>query len=141
MDTVIKGFLGVFIFAMIVYLSAGLISAEMDTHAARSYMDSAKKEIAESNMSPTVITAVQEQAARNGYQMQITTYGDVLETDGVELKMTYHYKIPILTFRFYNSDYTPISPEKFNQTKWRNTGIYSIVSSDHRWIRRGIKGA
>ena len=77
MDTVIKGFLGVFIFAMIVYLSAGLISAEMDTHAARSYMDSAKKEIAESNMSPTVITAVQEQAARNGYQMQITTYGDV----------------------------------------------------------------
>ena len=27
MDTVIKGFLGVFIFAMIVYLSAGLISA------------------------------------------------------------------------------------------------------------------
>ena len=84
MDTVIKGFLGVFIFAMIVYLSAGLISAEMDTHAARSYM------------SPTVITAVQEQAARNGYQMQITTYGDVLETDGVELKMTYHYKIPIL---------------------------------------------
>ena len=91
MDTVIKGFLGVFIFAMIVYLSAGLISAEMDTHAARSYMDSAKKEIAESNMSPTVITAVQEQAARNGYQMQITTYGDVLE-----LKMTYHYKIPIL---------------------------------------------
>ena len=45
---------------------------------------------------PTVITAVQEQAARNGYQMQITTYGDVLETDGVELKMTYHYKIPIL---------------------------------------------
>ena len=30
MDTVIKGFLGVFIFAMIVYLSAGLISAEMD---------------------------------------------------------------------------------------------------------------
>ncbi|OKZ70737.1 MAG: hypothetical protein BHV88_07470 [Clostridiales bacterium 41_12_two_minus] len=49
MDTVIKGFLGVFIFAMIVYLSAGLISAEMDTHAARSYMDSAKKEIAESD--------------------------------------------------------------------------------------------
>ena len=28
--------------------------------------------------------------------MQITTYGDVLETDGVELKMTNHYKIPIL---------------------------------------------
>ena len=64
MDTVIKGFLGVFIFAMIVYLSAGLISAEMDTHAARSYMDSAKKEIAESNMSPTVITAVQGRAAK-----------------------------------------------------------------------------
>ena len=96
MDTVIKGFLGVFIFVMIVYLSAGLISAEMETHTARSYMDSAKKEIAESNMSPAVIAAVQEQAERDGYQMQITTYGDVLETDAVELKMTYHYKIPIL---------------------------------------------
>lgn len=27
-------------------------------------------------------------------------------------------KTKSLTFRFYNSDYTPISPEKFNQTKW-----------------------
>lgn len=27
-------------------------------------------------------------------------------------------KTKTLTFRFYNSDYTPISPEKFNQTKW-----------------------
>lgn len=96
MDTVIKGFLGVFIFAMIVYLSAGMISAEMDASAARNYMDSAKKEIAESNMSASVIEAVQKQAEKNGYEMQITTYGDVLETDGVELKMTYHYKIPIL---------------------------------------------
>ncbi len=43
MILLLKVFLGVFIFAMIVYLSAGLISAEMDTHAARSYMDSAKK--------------------------------------------------------------------------------------------------
>ena len=101
MDTVIKGFLGVFIFAMIVYLSAGLISAEMDTHAARSYMDSAKKEIAESNMSPTVITAVQEQAARNGYQMQITTYGDVLETDGVELKISHHSRNFVIIFHSF----------------------------------------
>ena len=45
MDTIIKGFLGVFIFAMIMYLAVGTISAEIDSSAARSYMDDAKKEL------------------------------------------------------------------------------------------------
>lgn len=43
MDTVIKGFLGVFIFAMIVYLSAGLNLSRDGILISKSYMDSAKK--------------------------------------------------------------------------------------------------
>ena len=36
MDVMMKGFLGVFIFALITYIAAGTISAEMDSSAARS---------------------------------------------------------------------------------------------------------
>ena len=75
MDTIIKGFLGVFIFAMIMYLAVGTISAEIESSAARSYMDDAKKEIAEANMAASVIDAVGKQAVHDGYQMKITVYG------------------------------------------------------------------
>lgn len=70
-----KGFLGVFIFALITYLAVGTISAEIDSSAARSYMDDAKKEIAEANMASSVIDAVGAQAVKEGYQMKITAYG------------------------------------------------------------------
>lgn len=108
-----KGFLGVFIFALITYLAVGTISAEIDSSVARSYMDDAKKEIAEANMASAVIDAVGTQAVKEGYQMKITTYGsegvasadytmkdssigDTAKADSVELLMTYQYKIPIL---------------------------------------------
>lgn len=115
METVIKGFLSVFIFAMITWLCVGIISAEMDSSMARSYMDNAKKEIAESNFSAAVIEEVGEKAAENGYKMDITIYGrgsgkqevhygksgngsvgDTSKTDCVELVMKYPYSIPIL---------------------------------------------
>lgn len=113
MDTIIKGFLGVFIFAMIMYLAVGTISAEIDSSAARSYMDDAKKEIAEVNMAASVIDAVGKQAVHDGYQMKITVYGSEENTtadytnesesigntskaESIELVMTYKYKIPIL---------------------------------------------
>ena len=113
MDAIMKGFLGVFIFALITYLAVGTISAEIDSSVARSYMDDAKKEIAEANMASAVIDAVGTQAVKEGYQMKITTYGsegvasadytmkdgsigDTAKADSVELLMTYQYKIPIL---------------------------------------------
>lgn len=113
MEVFIKAFLGVFLFGMILYIALGTISAEMDSSAARSYMDDARKEIAESNMASSVIDAVGTQAAEQGYQMKITTYGedgtktadyksgsgsigDTSNVRNVELTMTYEYKIPIL---------------------------------------------
>ena len=58
MDAFIKGFLGLFIAAMITYIAVGTISAELDASSARGFMDSAKKEIAESNFSGNVIQEV-----------------------------------------------------------------------------------
>lgn len=58
MDAFIKGFLGLFIAAVITYIAVGTISAELDASSARGFMDSAKKEIAESNFSGNVIQEV-----------------------------------------------------------------------------------
>lgn len=112
MDTVIKGFLGMFILVLITYTAVGTISAELDASAARSYMDDAKKEVAESNLSSSVIDAVGNQASANGYKMKVSTYGDMgIKTveygsgrsigntsgvESVEIQMIYQYKIPLL---------------------------------------------
>lgn len=42
-------------------------------------------------------------------------------------------KTKTLTFRFYNSDYTPISPAKFNQTKWDDLihGFNKEIGTDY----------
>ncbi|MGN0292170.1 MAG: hypothetical protein ACI4C5_09560, partial [Lachnospiraceae bacterium] len=74
MEAFVKGFLGVFIFAMITYLCVGVISAEIDSSQARNYMDNAKQTIAESNFSSDAIEEAGTKAAENGYEMKITVY-------------------------------------------------------------------
>lgn len=115
MEAFIKGFLGVFLFGMITYLCAGIISAEMDSSRARNYMDNAKQTIAEANFSSAAIQEAGEKAAENGYEMDITIYnrgegaqtvsygktgngstGDTKNTECVEMVMKYEYSIPIL---------------------------------------------
>ena len=75
MDAFIKGFLGLFIAAMITYIAVGTISAELDASSARGFMDSAKKEIAESNFSGNVIQEVGRTAKENGYALEVNVYG------------------------------------------------------------------
>lgn len=116
MESFVKGFLGVFIFAMITYLCVGVISAEIDTSQARNYMDNAKQTVAESNFSSDAIEEAGTKAAENGYEMEITVYergigkrtvsyggeagngtvGDTGKVNCVEMVMTYPYSIPIL---------------------------------------------
>lgn len=115
MEAFIKGFLGVFIFAMITYLCAGVISAEIDSSQARNFMDNAKQTIAESNFSQAAIQEAGEKAVENGYEMEVTIYdrgigsrtvsygaagngaaGDTKDTECVEMVMKYPYSIPIL---------------------------------------------
>ena len=67
MDVMMKGFLGVFIFALITYIAAGTISAEMDSCCKKLY-GRCQKEIAEANMAASVIDAVGNQAAEGRIQ-------------------------------------------------------------------------
>lgn len=118
MEAFIKGFLGVFIFAMITYLCAGIISAEIDSSQARNFMDNVKQTIAEANFSRDAIEEAGKKAADNGYEMDITIYnrgegsqtisygsagngsvGDTKNTECVEMVMKYPYSIPILGVR------------------------------------------
>ena len=115
MEAFVKGFLGVFIFAMITWLCVGIVSAEMDSSQARNFMDNAKQTIAESNFSKAAIQEAGRKAADNGYEMELTIYnrgegkqtvsygkggngtvGDTKNTECVEMVMKYQYSIPIL---------------------------------------------
>jgi hypothetical protein len=115
MDAFIKGFLGLFIAAVITYIAVGTISAELDASSARGFMDSAKKEIAESNFSGNVIQEVGRTAKENGYALEVNVYGkesgkqsaaygenesgsigDTQDVECAELVLTYDYSIPIL---------------------------------------------
>lgn len=115
MENFVKGFLGVFIFAMVTYLCTGVISAEIETSQARNYMDNAKRVISESNLSEEVLQEVGEKAVVNGYEMNLILYergqakktfhygadstdsiGDTQNIECVEMTMTYDYSMPII---------------------------------------------
>lgn len=115
MESFVKGFLGVFLVAMIAYLSMGIISAEVDSSQARNYMDNVKKAVAESDFSRTVINEAGNKAVQDGYEMEVTVYergigkrstrysasenGDIGNTKDVtcvNITMTYPYSVPIL---------------------------------------------
>lgn len=115
MEAFVKGFLGVFLFAVITYLCIGIISAEIDSSQARNFMDNAKQTIAESHFSKAAIEEAGKKAAENGYEMNVILYdrgigtrninfgktgngsvGDTRETECVEVVMKYRYSIPIL---------------------------------------------
>lgn len=118
MEVFIKGFLGVFLFATITWLSVGVISAEVDSSQARNFMDNAKETIAESHFSPAAVQEATQVAKENGYQLDITLYekgvgehtvsngasgsgavGDTAKVECAQLSMKYQYSIPILGVR------------------------------------------
>ena len=71
MESIIRTFLGFFLILAISSLGIGILFASLSARAAESYLDDCVIKIENSNFSPKVITACEENAASQGYTLRV----------------------------------------------------------------------
>ena len=78
MSTIIKSFMGIFFFALIVFLGAGILNYQADVNRASGYKRDVIQEIQNSNFAPSVMNACIRAGTEQNYEIRI----DVSAADG-----------------------------------------------------------
>lgn len=97
MDSVIKGFLGIFLILVMALTGYGLLSASVDAKNADSFAADCVKKIEASDFAEGVIAACRQDALAHGYQLTV----DVVRGAGRQrasyamLTLEYKYELPL----------------------------------------------
>ena len=78
MSVIIKSFMGIFFFSLLVFLGIGIIGYQTDVSRASSYKQDVIEELQNSNFSPSVLNACIETGSYCNYEVSI----DVSSEDG-----------------------------------------------------------
>lgn len=78
MSVIVKSFLGIFFFALIVFLGIGIVSYQTDISRAQDYKQNMVEELQNSDFSPSVVNACIAEGAKQGYEVRV----DVSRSDG-----------------------------------------------------------
>ncbi len=84
MPVIIKSFVGIFFFALIVFLGIGIIRYQTDVNRASGYKRDVMEELQNSNFSPSVLNACIQAGTDNDYEVSI----EVLTRDGIHTAYT-----------------------------------------------------
>lgn len=84
MPAIIKSFMGIFFFAMIVFLGIGILNYQTDVSRAENYQRDVLQELQNSDFSPSVMNACIQAGAENNYEVSI----DVSSGDGTRATYT-----------------------------------------------------
>lgn len=98
MDSIIKGFVGVFFALVVVVLGTGIISASIEARNAGLFATDSAARIGNSNFSGTVVEDCRADAQARGYDLSvdITRPSDRRCPVYGKLKLQYRYRLPIL---------------------------------------------
>lgn len=98
MGQVIKIYMGLFFLLLEGLVGMGVVSAGVQTSAARDYHSDIMEEIACSNFNEGVMEACIEQAQKEGYQVKIEpiVYDDDTNIQLAFVTLDYEYAIPVL---------------------------------------------
>lgn len=118
MPVIIKSFIGVFFFSLVVFLGVGIVNYQMDVNRASGYKQDVIKELQNSDFAPSVMNACIQNGAKLNYEVSIsvsfgdgscTAYGkDALAADTSDVTSAYvtvNYKsrLPFLGLETANS--------------------------------------
>lgn len=78
MSVIIKSFMGVFFFSLVVFLGVGIVNYQTDVNQASSYKQDVIEELQNSNFAPSVMNACIQNGAAQNYEVSI----DVSSGDG-----------------------------------------------------------
>ena len=76
MPVIIKSFMGVFFFSLVVFLGIGIINYQIDVNRASSYKQDVIKELQNSNFAPSVMYACIQNGAELDYEVCIDVSAD-----------------------------------------------------------------
>lgn len=98
MGQVIKVYMGLFFLLLEALAGIGVVSAGIQTSAARDYHSEMLEEISCSNFNEGVIAACVEQAEEEGYQVKVepVTYDEAANIKLASVTLNYEYAIPVL---------------------------------------------
>ncbi len=98
MGQVIKAYMGLFFLLLEALLGMGIVTAGVQTSAARNYHSDIMEEITCSNFNEGVIEACIEQAAKEGYRVEIESavYDETSNMQLASVILYYDYAIPVL---------------------------------------------
>ena len=86
MPVIIKSFMGIFFFALVVFLGTGILNYQADVDRASGYKQDVIRELQNSNFSPSVMNACIQAGAEQNYNVSI----DVSSEDGSHDTYTKH---------------------------------------------------
>ena len=84
MPAIIKSFMGIFFFSMVVFLGIGIINYQADVSRVQNYQRDVLRELQNSDFSPSVMNACIQAGEDKGYQVSI----DVSSEDGTRATYT-----------------------------------------------------
>lgn len=84
MPAIIKSFMGIFFFSMVVFLGIGILNYQSDVSRAKNYQRDVLRELQSSDFSPSVMNACIQEGEDMGYQVSI----DVSSEDGARATYT-----------------------------------------------------
>lgn len=95
MGQIIKVFMGVFVFLIVVYSSTGIMAAGISTENAREFHADVISEIKDSNYSKSVMQSCIDQAGINGYNLSIMPYRNINtgQVSSAQILLKYNYSI------------------------------------------------
>lgn len=96
MESIFKGFLGMFFLLILSFTGVGLIEASIDARKADSFLSEAVELIEAGHYRDAVIDACASDAKSRGYELDI----DIVENERGECfgtaKLSYSYRVPLL---------------------------------------------
>ena len=96
MESIFKGFLGIFFLMIISFAGIGVIEASIEARNADAFLSESVSDIEAGHYNSQVILACKEDAASRGYQLDVSIVGnDVGECCG-RAKLWYQYRVPVL---------------------------------------------
>lgn len=118
MPVIIKSFMGVFFFSLVVFVGAGILNYQSDVNRASGYKQDVIKELQNSNFAPSVLNACIQSGADQNYEVSIdvsagdgshSTYtksalaSDTLDVTAAYVTVHYKSRLPFLGIETSNS--------------------------------------
>ena len=103
MDSIVKTFLGIYMLLMIVFVSMGIIDANLDTRNAQEFASLCETTIKEANYDENVVDKLKLDAVENGYTLYFETYsGNNSRAKYGYLTLQYRFSLPIFNIIQYH---------------------------------------